>query len=183
MYVSVYMCTHVCLCMYTGTGLRVGLDLKEYKRIWIPSPDKVWIRGEQLGKKGKGAKLTIMAAGGGCIWAEHMLCFKITSFVSHWTLTTCSEMDTESQRVDCKQSQLGGDNPEIWLRLWGSGPGRQDKLFSVKCCRRSRAGEALKSMQRSVEICSGRRRGDACGCLKENKTKNFWMPRWHHLRF
>lgn len=90
--------------------------------------DKVWIRGEQFNKKEKGVKFAIMG-GGVCIWAEHMLCFKITSFVSHWTLTTCSKMNTESQRVDCKQSQLGGDNPEIWLRLWGSGPGSQDKLF------------------------------------------------------
>lgn len=178
MYVSVYACAHVCLCMYTGTGLHVGLDLKEYKRIWIPSMDKR----RAVGQEGEGREA--YNNGGGCIWAEHMLCFKVTSFVSHWTLTTCSEMDTESQRVDCKQSQLGGDNPEIWLRLWGSGPGSQDKLCSVKCHRRrSRAGQALKSMQRSVEICSGMRRGDACGCLKENKTKNFWMPRWHHLWF
>lgn len=162
----VCMCMH-CVCVYTGTSACVLLDIKEYKRIWIPCMGKRRLT-VQRSKKGKETELTVTVQKP-TVTNNTLCASKATSAVPHWTPTTWMEMDTRSQIANCKQSQQGGDKVEIWSRIWASGPCSQDGLFFGKWeeeNQRPKAGQVLKSIQRPETIYNSLRRGDMCAWKK-----------------
>lgn len=152
-----YMHENLDMCTYTGTC--VLLDLKEYKRIWVPSMGKrrLTVQREQQEGEGNRTYSSGVEARG---HKAHTLCFK--SYFHHIN-------SLNPDHMLCKQSPLGGGKVEIWSGIWGSGPCSQDGLSFVKWGEKNqrwRVGQVLKSMQRSERIYNSMRRGDVSAWKK-----------------